>query len=151
MLDRLVHDRAGADHALEDRALAERQARADFHVAQFAAPLGQSLVEGIRLAEAEAAYREVLKLLPSQFDALHMLGVIAAQVQNFTLAAELIGSLGALAGKVVTADALHCQRPLARTIVEKGGEYLLQIKGNQPHLEERARAKGATPGTPFSS
>ena len=57
----------------------------------------------------------------------------------------------ALAGKVVTADALHCQRPLARTIVEKGGEYLLQIKGNQPHLEERARAKGATPGTPFSS
>ena len=68
-----------------------------------------------------------------------------------SVAAELIGSLGTLAGKVVTADALHCQRPLARTIVEKGGEYLLQIKGNQPHLEERARAKGATPGTPFSS
>ena len=67
------------------------------------------------------------------------------------VAAEVVGSMGPLDGKVVTADALHCQRPLARTIVEKGGEYLLQIKGNQPHLEERARAKGATPGTPFSS
>lgn len=68
-----------------------------------------------------------------------------------SVAAELIDSVGSLEGKVVTADALHCQRQLARAIVEKGGEYLLQIKGNQPTLEKRAQAKGATPGTPFSS
>lgn len=67
------------------------------------------------------------------------------------VAAELIDSVRSLEGKVVTADALHCQRNLARTIVEKGGEYLLQIKGNQPTLEQRAQAKGATPGTPFCS
>jgi hypothetical protein len=65
------------------------------------------------------------------------------------VAAELIGSMPSLDNKVITADALHCQRKLARDIVEKGGEYLLQIKGNQPHLEERAKAKDATPGTPF--
>lgn len=65
------------------------------------------------------------------------------------VAAELIGSMPSLDNKVITADALHCQRRLARDIVEKGGEYLLQIKGNQPHLEERAKAKDATPGTPF--
>lgn len=65
------------------------------------------------------------------------------------IAAELIGSIPTLDERVVTADALHCQRKLARAIVEKGGDYLLQIKGNQPHLEERARAKDATPGTPF--
>lgn len=65
------------------------------------------------------------------------------------VAAELIDSMSSLEGKVVTADALHCQRNLARAIVEKGGEYLLQLKGNEPTLEQRAQAKGATPGTPF--
>jgi len=65
------------------------------------------------------------------------------------VAQELVDSLPALDGHVVSADALHCQRSLARSIVEKGGDYLLQIKGNQPHLEERARTKEQTPGTPF--
>ena len=51
----------------------------------------------------------------------------------------------------ITADALHCQCKLARSIVEKGGEYLLQIKGNQPNLEKRAKTKDSTPGTPFLS
>ena len=37
-------------------------------------------------------------------------------------------NLPALDGKLITADPLHCQRKLARTIVEKGGDYLLQIK-----------------------
>ena len=66
-----------------------------------------------------------------------------------TVAQELVDSLPALDAQVVSADALHCQRSLARSIVEKGGEYLLQIKGNQPHLEERARTKDQTPGVPF--
>ena len=34
---------------------------------------------------------------------------------------------------------LHCQRKHARTIVEKGGDYLLQIKGNQPNLLKQAQ------------
>ena len=44
--------------------------------------------------------------------------------------------------RIVTGDALHATREQARTIVDKGGDYLLQIKGNQPHLAalaERAR------------
>lgn len=66
-------------------------------------------------------------------------------------ATALVSAIRSLDNRVVTADALHCQRALARTIVDKGGEYLLQIKANQPGLEERARVKDATPGTPFSS
>jgi len=62
---------------------------------------------------------------------------------------ELVNSLPALDGQVVSADALHCQRSLARSIVAKGGEYLLQIKGNQPHLEKCARTKEQIPGIPF--
>jgi hypothetical protein len=49
-----------------------------------------------------------------------------------TAAAALLEKLPALDGKIITGDPLHCQRRHARTIVEKGGDYLLQIKGNQP-------------------
>lgn len=66
-----------------------------------------------------------------------------------SVAQERVDSLPALDAKLLTADALHCQRALARAIVEKGGEYLLQIKGNQSNLEALAQAKDRTPGTPF--
>jgi predicted transposase YbfD/YdcC len=52
-----------------------------------------------------------------------------------------------LEGKTVTADPLHCQKETARIIVEKGGEYFLQIKGNQPKLLEHARTQAS--GTPL--
>ena len=48
-----------------------------------------------------------------------------------TAATTLLESLPALDDKLITADPLHCQRKTARIIVEKGGDYLLQIKGNQ--------------------
>lgn len=66
-----------------------------------------------------------------------------------TVATALLETLPALDGKIVTADALHCQKATARPIVEKGGEYLLQIKGNQPGLLAQAQACDALPGTLF--
>lgn len=39
-----------------------------------------------------------------------------------------------LDGKTVTADALHDQHQTARLIIGKGGNYLLQVKGNQGTL-----------------
>jgi hypothetical protein len=56
-----------------------------------------------------------------------------------TAARALIDDLASLDGQTVTADPLHCQRELARAIVDKGGEYLFQIKGNQPKLLQHAR------------
>jgi hypothetical protein len=56
-----------------------------------------------------------------------------------TAARALIDGLASLDGQTVTADPLHCQRELARAIVDKGGEYLFQIKGNQPKLLKHAR------------
>ena len=53
----------------------------------------------------------------------------------------MIDGLASLDGQTVTADPLHCQRELARAIVDKGGEYLFQIKGNQPKLLEHARTQ----------
>jgi hypothetical protein len=66
-----------------------------------------------------------------------------------TAAAVLLENLPALDGKIITADPLHCQRAHARTIVEKGGDYLFQIKGNQPNLLKLAQGLDALKGTPF--
>jgi predicted transposase YbfD/YdcC len=41
-----------------------------------------------------------------------------------------------LQGCLVTIDAMGCQRDIATKIVEKGGDYLLAVKGNQGCLEE---------------
>jgi len=59
-----------------------------------------------------------------------------------TAARALLEALPSLEGQTVTADPLHCQREVARTIAEKGGEYLLQIKGNQKRLLAHARRQG---------
>jgi hypothetical protein len=55
-------------------------------------------------------------------------------------AQELLAAVPSLEGKTVTADALHCQKTTARMILEKGGEYFLQIKANQKHLRQIAQA-----------
>lgn len=39
-----------------------------------------------------------------------------------------------LNGRVVTADALHCQTALAQVVLDQGAEYLLCVKGNQGTL-----------------
>jgi predicted transposase YbfD/YdcC len=44
-----------------------------------------------------------------------------------------------LGGCVVTIDAMGCQKGIARQIIEKGGDYLLALKGNQGLLNEDAR------------
>ena len=65
------------------------------------------------------------------------------------VAQQLLAALPALDGKTITADPLHCQKETARIIVEKGGDYLLQIKANQPTL--LATARTVTRGSPLLS
>lgn len=68
---------------------------------------------------------------------------------ELSAASALLESLPALDGKMITADALHCQRTHAATIVQKGGDYLLQIKANQEHLLKKAQALDRLKDTPF--
>lgn len=44
-----------------------------------------------------------------------------------------------LQGAIVTIDAIGCQKDIAAGIVEGGGDYLLQIKANQPTLHEEVK------------
>jgi predicted transposase YbfD/YdcC len=41
-----------------------------------------------------------------------------------------------LTGAIVTIDAMGCQKDIAAKIRDKGGDYVLAVKGNQDHLEE---------------
>jgi hypothetical protein len=65
------------------------------------------------------------------------------------VAQQLLTSMPDLNGKTITADPLHCQKETARIIAEQGGEYFLQIKGNQAHLLQYARNR--TPAPPLLS
>lgn len=68
---------------------------------------------------------------------------------ELTAGTQLLQSLPALDERTITADPLHCQKANARAIGQKGGEFLFQIKGNQPGLLTQAQAFDALPGTPF--
>jgi len=52
-----------------------------------------------------------------------------------------------LQNALVTADALHCNQHVARTIVEKGGDYLLQLKNENRKALKHARKLAA--GSPL--
>jgi hypothetical protein len=75
----------------------------------------------------------------------HGSGAFQGQVQvhnksNETPAArDLLRTMGPLDGIMTTFDAAHTCAETAQTIVmEKGADYLLPVKGNQPHLLERS-------------
>ena len=41
-----------------------------------------------------------------------------------------------LTGKIVTGDAMFCQKSITAKIVERGGDYILPVKDNQKNLRE---------------
>ena len=46
---------------------------------------------------------------------------------------DLLGYLD-IKGSILTLDAMHCQKETVSVIVERGGDYLIGLKGNQPDL-----------------
>jgi predicted transposase YbfD/YdcC len=50
---------------------------------------------------------------------------------EITVVPELLRALE-LAGCIITADALHCQKNIAKEIIEADADYVLALKGNQP-------------------
>lgn len=55
-------------------------------------------------------------------------------------AQRLIESQEDLSNALITADALHAQDAMAREIVARGGDFLIQVKGNQKTVHESAQA-----------
>lgn len=65
---------------------------------------------------------------------------VLAPGNNEAAGALALIALLQLKGCVVTADALHCHREMAKAIVERGGDYVLAVKNNQPGLLRDAKA-----------
>jgi predicted transposase YbfD/YdcC len=60
-------------------------------------------------------------------------------------ALEVLGML-ALEGCIVTSDALHCSRPFATTVLERGADYVLALKQNQGKLFDAVARRFARGG-----
>jgi predicted transposase YbfD/YdcC len=87
-----------------------------------------------------------------QLKALHVVSAWAGQTgmtlgqqavdtksNEITAMPELLKLLD-LHAKVVTTDAMGCQKEIAQTIVEGGGDYLLAVKDNQPTVHAELQA-----------
>jgi hypothetical protein len=59
---------------------------------------------------------------------------VSDKTNEHKAALRLLGVLP-LAGKVVVADAMFCQRDVAKAVVQRGGDYVLLVKDNQPGLQ----------------
>lgn len=115
---------------------------------------GVVAVDGKALRRAyETGQSHMPKLMVNLWGAqsrMTLASILAEDNNEAEAALKLIG-LVALKHCVVTADALHCHRGMAKAIVEKGADYVLALKNNQPGLSADAQAliaeaerKGAT-------
>jgi predicted transposase YbfD/YdcC len=77
------------------------------------------------------------------------LGQVAvdAKSNEITAMPELLKLLD-LHEKIVTTDAMGCQKDIAETVVTGGGDYILAVKDNQPSLHAELQAAFATVPTP---
>jgi predicted transposase YbfD/YdcC len=89
---------------------------------------------------------------------LHMVNVLAVEARvalasrkapgrnEAAGAVEVLGSL-CLKHCIVTADALHCHRAFAATVLNRGADYVLALKENQSKLFAAVASRFAHPGT----
>jgi len=68
------------------------------------------------------------------------LATVEAEDRNEVDAALAVLGLVDLKGRIVTGDALHCNRRMVDLIVKKGGDYCIALKGNQESLLSDARS-----------
>lgn len=63
---------------------------------------------------------------------------VDAKSNEITAVPELLALLD-IQGCIVSVDALNCQKKTATQIIQQGGDYLLALKDNHPHLHEDVR------------
>lgn len=66
--------------------------------------------------------------------------VVESHTNEIGAAPTLLGEVS-LQGRVVTADAMLCQRDLSQQIIDSGGHFLLVVKQNQPELKAAIEAE----------
>lgn len=64
---------------------------------------------------------------------------VDAKTNEHKAALQLLGILP-VRGRIITGDAIFCQRDLCRKIIDAGGDYVFTVKDNQPTLAIDIRA-----------
>lgn len=141
---------------------------ADFSVDEFRTALARWLVRVMSAAPLVAAVdgKTSKQADDADGDAIHMLNVFAhearvclagwpvgggKETEPEVLKAHLDDLLALWPSlQILTGDALFCQRPLARAIIDAGRDYVLAVKNNQPDLHEAIRTAFAD-ATPESA
>jgi len=75
------------------------------------------------------------------------------QTNEAKAALELLRGL-VLRGRIVTGDAMFCQREVCQQVLDQGGHYLFVVKDNQPALKEAIAAEFSadfSPGKPAAA
>lgn len=106
-------------------------------------PKGQVAIDGKSLRRAYAkgrAHMPPLVVTAFACETFMSLAQTVAQKGGEAQAAIAALKLLSLKGCTVTADALHCHRRMTKTIRERGGDYVIAIKGNQSKLAKEANA-----------
>ena len=120
--------------------------------AKLAKPKGVVAIDGKALRRAyERGHSHMPRVIVTAWGAstrMSLASTLASGGNEAEAAVQLIGLLQ-LKGCIVTADALHCHRTMARAIVAQGGDYVLALKANQPALlRDAAAALARAPSAP---
>ena len=107
--------------------LADRHAAGWAHIA-----LDGKTLRGSRDGEAPGVH--LLAAYAPQAAAVVAQMTVAATTNEHKAALRLLGVLPALAGAVVTADAMFTHRDVCEAVLKRGGHYVLYAKDNQPEL-----------------
>lgn len=92
----------------------------------------------LRRSFDKAGNRAAIHMVSAWCEANHLvLGQVATEEKSNEITAipRLLEMLD-LRGAVVTIDAMGCQKAIAEQIVKQGGDYILQVKKNQPELHD---------------
>ena len=93
-----------------------------------------------RAYEKGAAHMPPLVVTAFECETFLSLTEVVAETGGEAEAAIKAVNLLTLEGAIVTGDALHCHRRMTVAIRDKGGDYILAIKGNQSKLAKEAGA-----------
>ena len=121
------------------------------------APAGQVAVDGKSLRRAyEKGRAHVPPLVVTAYSCDTFMSLSQKLAGSGGEAAAALAALAILSlkGAIVSGDALHCHRRMSKLVRERGGDYVLAIKGNQSKLSREANLAldkaAASPRTPLA-
>ena len=99
-------------------------------------------MDGKTLCNTLAAHQRnvhLLSLLDQATGSVLSQQAVSPTTNEAKTAVELLKTI-ALKGRLVTGDAMFCQRELCEEIIDSGGDYLFVVKDNQPELKAAVAA-----------